>query len=80
MNADIRDMPTPRAKPAGSCHHGDLKRALLAAALELVAEKGRLVDTDGQRPQPTSDSRSAIRRSIVGSVEVRRRNPRIACR
>jgi AcrR family transcriptional regulator len=27
-------------KPAGSYHHGDLRRALLAAALELVAEKG----------------------------------------
>jgi AcrR family transcriptional regulator len=33
-------MPSPRAKPAGSYHHGDLRRALLAAALELVAEKG----------------------------------------
>ncbi|MBB5896425.1 TetR/AcrR family transcriptional regulator [Kutzneria kofuensis] len=33
-------MPTPNTKPAGSYHHGDLRRALLDAALELVAEKG----------------------------------------
>jgi AcrR family transcriptional regulator len=33
-------MPSPQAKPAGSYHHGDHRRALLAAALELVAEKG----------------------------------------
>lgn len=31
---------TGKAKPSGSYHHGDLKRALVTAALELVAEKG----------------------------------------
>jgi AcrR family transcriptional regulator len=55
-------MPTPNAKPAGSYHHGDLRRALLAAALELVAEKG---------PQGFTMSEAAKRAGVSAAAPYR---------
>lgn len=33
-------LPTPQRKPEGQYHHGDLKKALLAAALDIVESSG----------------------------------------